>query len=221
MRLPYFDKRSDRFEIIQGTTVAPYVARMGDLPAITTGPAADGLMVVLNQTAPSTITYPNWAKFQRFADHKDFPGIRAVHLARGLPEDGFTETYVRYVKSLIGVGSGVGADRVTGLETEFVALANPYTDDLTGGFPVQLLYQDKPRPDAQVEIFERGPDGFTSITTIRSDANGRALVPVKPGHSYLLDAVVLRPAPEGGRPVWETLWAALSFAVPANDNVSR
>ena len=40
-----------------------------------------------------------------------------------------------------------------------------------------------------------------------------------PGHTYLLDAVILRPVNEGAAfdedlPVWESLWAALTFAVP-------
>ena len=127
--------------------------------------------------------------------------------------DGFTERYSRHAKSLIAVGSGAGSDRESGLETEFVALENPYTfkgDTL----PVQLFYQQKPRAAAQVEIFERAPDDSVSITLTQTDTEGRADIPVKPGHTYLLDAVVLRPSdPETGA-IWETLWAALTFAVP-------
>jgi hypothetical protein len=39
-------------------------------------------------------------------------------------------------------------------------------------------------------------------------------IPVKSGHEYLLDAVVLRAADPDDGAVWETLWAALTFAVP-------
>jgi len=38
---------------------------------------------------------------------------------------------------------------------------------------------------------------------------------VRPGYAYLADAVVLRPlVPDTDKgPVWESLWASLSFAV--------
>ena len=56
------------------------------------------------------------------------------------------------------------------------------------------------------------------VTTTRTDEPGQAVVPVTPAHQYLFDAVVLRPAQGAGdtadAPVWETLWAALTFAVP-------
>ena len=100
------------------------------------------------------------------------------------------------------------------METEFIALSNPYTDDLTQGMAVQILYQGAPRADAQIEIFDRAPDDEVTITTLQTDAEGRASIPVKPGHSYLLDAVVLREAPKGGDAVWQTLWAAITFSVP-------
>ena len=46
---------------------------------------------------------------------------------------------------------------------------------------------------------------------------GRAQVPVVAGSRYLLDAVVLRPlaADSLKDPTWESLWASLTFAVPA------
>ena len=83
---------------------------------------------------------------------------------------------------------------------------------------MRLLYQGGPRADAQIEIFERDARGAVTITTLRTDSAGEARIPVKPGHDYLLDAVVLRePAPDLAAEhdaVWETLWAALTFGVP-------
>lgn len=211
---PYFDRQTVRFELIRNGEARPYAGRMGDLPALSIPSGEDGLLVILHQTAPSTITYSKWEKFAAFAEHKDFPQIRSRHQARGLPETGFTETYTRFAKALVGVGTAQGHDTPTGLETEFVALANPYTDALPDGFPVQLLYQGAPRADAQVEVFDRAPDGAVTITRLRTDDQGRVRIPVAPGHSYLLDAVVLRPAPAESTAVWDSLWAAMTFAVP-------
>lgn len=213
-RQAYFSKRTARFELTQNGRTTPVMARMGDIPALQATADRDGLIVVVHQTEPTTLTYKSWDKFQSFAEHKDFPDIRARQEARGLPDADFAETYTRYAKSLIAVGPGSGSDAETGMETEFVALANPYTDDLSNGFPVKLLYQGKPRPDAQVEVFDRNPDKEVTVTLLRTDEDGRAVIPVTEGHEYLLDAVVLREAQPDSGAVWETLWAALTFKVP-------
>lgn len=136
------------------------------------------------------------------------------HEERGLAQSGFQETYTRFAKSLIGVGDAQGADRATGMEFELTALANPYTDDLSGGLPVALSYRGAPRPDTQIELFERGPDGMVAVTRLRTDADGRARIPVRPGHAYQLDAVLLREAPPDSGAAWESLWANLTFALP-------
>ncbi len=212
----FFERRFTRFELIGDGQVLPVAGRSGDIPALTAYVPGDGLWTIVHETTPLKLTYKTWEKFQAFADHKAFPDIRARHDARGLPEAGFVETYTRHAKALVAVGDGVGADVATGMETEFVALANPYTDDLTAGFPVRLLYQAAPRADAQIEIFDRAPDGSVTVTTTRTDAAGEAVIPVQSGHEYLLDGVVLRPADPATEDdaVWRTLWAALTFAVP-------
>ena len=167
------------------------------------------------------MTYTEWDKFLSFAAHKDFPQAEADHLANGWPQDRFKERYTRHAKTLIAVGDGRGADAPLGLETEFTALTNPYDPDFDGQMKVTLTYEGSPRVDAQVEIFDRAPDGEVTVTLQRTDDMGEAVIPVTPGHDYLLDAVVLRPAPEADKvtddpnqPVWETLWAALTFHVP-------
>jgi len=215
INLGFFDRRSVRFDLIQGGSVQTLRPRIGSIPALDRpAPHHDGLMVLAHETAPQTITYSSWETFQRFADHKGFADIRARHLARGLPLDGFTERYTRHVKALIGVGSGLGSDSALGLETEFVVLRNPYTDDLSAGLPVQLFYQGAPRSGAQIELFARAPDGTVTVTTHRTDDKGQARLPVRAGHVYLLDAVMLRDSADAENAVWDTLWAALTFAVP-------
>ena len=106
----------------------------------------------------------------------------------------------------------------TGLETEIVALNNPYTDPASEGMRVKVLYQGSVRADAQVEVFEKASDGTVDVALYRTDAEGLAVLPLKPGHEYLVDAVVLRDTgnndPAAGA-VWHSLWASLTFAVPA------
>lgn len=214
--LAWFDKRVDRADMALGGNVTPIEGRLGDIPAITVTPAEEGLLVLVSEAAPSSLTYRAPEKFEAFVTHKDLPADLA---AQDYP---FKEAYSRHAKTLVQVGAGVGADRALGLATEFVALQNPYTDDMSDGLDVLLLYQGQPRADAQIEVFQKDPEGSVTITLLRSNAEGVTTIPVLAGHSYLIDSVVLRrPSAQTldrvGTPKqvkWETLWAALTFAIP-------
>ncbi|MEM9797561.1 MAG: DUF4198 domain-containing protein [Pseudomonadota bacterium] len=212
----YIPRRSVRFDMVVDGEVRPVPARLGDNPAFVVEDLPDGLLTVLQETEDQFVTYTEWAKWLKFAAHKDFSWTEAAHLERGLPQEGFREAYRRYPKALIAVGSGAGQDRAQGLKIEIVAEANPYTDDLSDGLPVQVLLDGAPRADAQVEMFAKDASGAVEITLHRTDDAGRVVLPVLPGHEYLLDSVSIDPIePEvDGDPVWRTHWAALTFAVP-------
>lgn len=212
---PYFRGRLTRFDLVQNGQPAPYEGRLGDIPALDMQVVTPGLLVVVHETTPSTLTYSDWQKFETFARHKDFAHILDQHRTRGLPKTGFKENYTRHAKALVAVGDGSGADVAQGLAVEFVAQTNPYNQQFDLNMQVRLLVDQAPRPDTQVEIFDRSPDGTVTIFTTRTDAEGRAQIPVTRGHDYLLDAVVARALPgSDNEPVWETRWGALTFSVP-------
>lgn len=218
-RIAYFPNRFVRFTLTHEDVTAPVISRIGNAPALQMAALGDGLHIAAYQSTAATLTYEDWERFQRFVDHKAFGNVRAEHDARGLPDADFVEVYIRFSKSLIAVGEGAGADERVGLETEIVALANPYTDDVSAGLPVQVWYGDEVRAGAQVELFAKAEDGSVEITLHTTDADGIALLPVQSGFSYMADAVVLRvPSAELSEAnrgaVWETLWANLTFAVP-------
>ncbi len=214
--IPWLDGRQKMFDWVLGDIREPFSGRAGDIPTVTLTPNRPGLLVLAAEMLPQTLTYDEWELFQRFSEHKDLNGV-ARHQARGLPSEGFSEIFTRHVKALVAVGDGAGSDRKLGLEHEFIALTNPYTDP-GPNMRVQLFYLGEPNADQQVEIFDRAEDREVSVTTTRTDAQGIAQFPVLRGHVYLLDAVVLREpssdvtARTGA--VWETLWAAMTFAVP-------
>lgn len=215
----YIPNNIERFDLMQGDTVLPVQSRMGDRPAMTMAAPGEGLVVLVHETTDSTLIYKEFDIFKSFVEHKAFPGVLEQHSARGLPQTMFSESYRRYAKSLVAVGSGAGADRLTGLETEIVALANPYTDALPGGLPVQVFYQGAPRSDAQLEVFDKLNGETVAVTRLRTDDQGRVFVPVAPGHEYLLDAVVLLGTGNDDiskGPVWRSLWASLTFRIPDN-----
>jgi hypothetical protein len=217
-KLAYLPQRFVNFVIFAGDQSARVEGRPGDTPALQQDAVAEGLNIAAYQANNATVDYETWDKFQGFVDHKDFGDVRSVHEARGLPVDGFQEVYSRYSKSLFGVGNSEGSDRRVGLETEIVALTNPYTDDLSGGFQVQVFYRNDVRAGTQVEVFKKAPNGIVEIALYRTNENGIATFPVEPGHAYMVDAVVLREPSatlaERSGAVWETLWANLTFAVP-------
>lgn len=214
--LAWFANRFDLAEAHVGSVRDQIDGRLGDLPAITYAPKAEGLLALIAETRPSKLTYSEPSKFANFVRHKRFDVDPDT---QNYP---FTEVYTRHVKALVQVGTVSMQDRAFGMETEFVALENPYLDNTTDGLDVQILYQGTPRPMAQIEVFEMSEVGDVRIFTLESDGNGQAAIPVKAGHRYLLDAVVLRPPSKAtlsrlgnaNGVLWETLWAALTFAVP-------
>jgi hypothetical protein len=211
----YLPRNFERFDIVSGARVIPVDGRLGDIPALDMPDMPEGLAVVVHQTTERELTWSEWERFVGFVDHKDLGPIAEMQAARGLDQVDVREGYTRFAKSLIAVGDGAGADRRVGLRTEIVALANPYTDDVSGGLPVQVWLDDAPRADVRVELFDRAPDGSVTITLHRTDADGIALLPVEPGHVYQADTVTLEPVdPEAeGDPEWSTLWANMTFAV--------
>lgn len=212
----YIPRSFTRFDVISDGETLPVERRLGDLPALRMEDLPEGLAIVAHETSTTRLTYTEWERFVRFAEHKDFGDIAALHDGRNLSRERFVESYSRHVKALIAVGEGAGADQLLGLTTEIVALANPYTDDVTGGLPVQVYYNGAALADVQVELFDRAPDGTVTVTLHRTDAQGVALLPVQAGHEYLADHVVLEPIEptEENDAVWHTYWAGLTFGIP-------
>ncbi|PRY75052.1 putative GH25 family protein [Yoonia maritima] len=214
----FFPQRFEHFAIIAGGTGASVRGRAGDRPALNQAPVAQGLNVIAYQARNATVDYATWEKFQNFVDHKDFGDVLTRQRERELPESNFKEVYSRYSKTLIGVGSAAGTDHRVGLETELVALTNPYTDDLDNGFTVQLFYHQDVRANVQIEVFDKAPDGTVEVSYFQTNDEGIATFPITGGNSYMVDAVMLREPSdelqEQTGAVWETLWANLTFGTP-------
>lgn len=212
----YLPRNFTRFEVVSGDRQRPVEGRLGDIPALAMEDLPAGLAVVVHETTGRDLTWSEWERFLGFAEHKDLGDVTAMQAARGLDQEDVREEYFRYAKALVAVGDGRGADARMGLATEFVALANPYTDDLSEGFAVQLWLGDGVRAHEQVEMFEHTPDGDVTVSLHRTDADGIARLPVRRGHRYMIDAVALQPVEpvvQDG-PEWRTLWANMTFAVP-------
>lgn len=210
----YIPDNLEKYYFVIGKSSVKLDGDLGQRPAVSVSNVSDGLGIIVIETKPSTISYSAWEKFQKFIDHKAFKIDKTDHLTLGFPEEGFRESYRRFAKSLVGIGNAQGNDRPLGLEIELVALLNPYTDDTSNGFPVQAFYNGTPMMDVQIELFDKDEDDEVEITLHRTDDQGQVILPITKGHSYLVDTVLLREAPEGSKEgvVWETLWASLTYA---------
>lgn len=217
--MSYLPRNFDLFTVATAGETREAEGRFGDVPALNMAGLEEGLAVIVHQTTANQLTWSTWERFLNFANHKDLGDVTAMHEARGLSQEDVTEDYIRYAKSLVAVGDGAGADARVGLRTELVALANPYTDDVSGGMPLQLWYDDAVQADYQVELFAEDAEGEVSITLHRTDAEGVVLLPVEPGVTYMADAVFLEPVEpaQTGDPIWVTHWANMTFAIPPAD----
>lgn len=213
---PYVTRSIELFDISTPSSRAPVAGRIGDRPAAQIPTAENGLHVLIHETTDSTLHYDGMEKFTNFVTHKDQLWALETHTARGFSTERFSETYRRHAKALVAVGDGAGMDTRAGLHWELVALTNPYTDDLSGGFQAQLWRADKPVADAQIELFAKDSAGEVTITLHRTDAEGIVSLDLAAATEYLVDSVELVVREEGvtNAAEWHSNWAALTFRTP-------
>ena len=186
----------------------------GARPAFQVPPAGPGLNVLYHASPVSTLTYPGMEKFEKFLRGKRLEAALEVHAAKGLPTEKIREAYFRFVKALVAVGDGAGADVAVGMPYELVALTNPYTED--GDMQIEVRLQGAlVGPGAPVFVFHRQGEEVTRLA-LETDAEGRFTVPALPG-DYMANAVHIMEAGEGlaerTGAHWVTLWAALNYRI--------
>ncbi len=215
IRLPFFERQFEQLSY-DISELSPVLGRDGDLPAIRIQPETEGLMRVIYQSRKKTVTYRGMEKFTNFVKHKDLAWALDRHLENAWPQDRFDEEYYRHSKALVAVGDAQGEDKVYGLRAEITALDNPYTTPNTQGLRLLLTEFSNPIPNGQIEVFERDKGGNVTVSLLKTDQNGVVTLPIKAGHDYLLDHVILtelNPA-ENTSIYWRSDWAALTFSVP-------
>ena len=213
-KLPYLPNNIARFELHHESQILRYVGRTGDFPAYQSNGLPEGLVSVVHETTPATITYETLEEFRAFALDKGRADVVDSHRARGLPVENFTEIYTRHAKALLAVGEGLGTDRSFGMKTEFIALTNPYDPSFNSEMQVELRLDQMLQPAVKVTVFQKSRTDDVTVSHLWTNAEGRISLRLSPGHRYLLDAVAFAAAPEGGDAVWRTYWASLTFAAP-------
>ena len=214
---PYTPDEIAAFGFIDAAGNTAITGRFGDMPAGQFVVAQVGLSLLYHQTTPSYVTYTKPEKFISFAVEKGFADVAARYQKQTAENFRLVEKYRRFAKSLIMVGPASGQDQLLGLEMELVALTNPYQQPVSKEFTVAVYDSGAPRPGAQVTVFIRHTPSDVEKKIIIADERGQVHLSLLPGRHYLFDSVKLQPIKDAD-PVknaeWESLWAALTFAVP-------
>ena len=110
---------------------------------------------------------------------------------------------------------------VLGAALELVPEQNPYRLKAGAALTVRVLRAGQPMAGAQVQLWERQPQGQPARRAVlRTNKNGRLLLRLSGAGPYLLACVEMvpmpRPAPAGLPAAdWLSTWASLTFAGPA------
>ena len=214
--LAFIPKNFEEFFWTQNGVKNIVKSSLGDRPALSEKVIEEGLASVVYVSKPSILMYKTLGKFEKFAKHKNLGPVKQWHQEYGFPEKKFFETYRRFAKLIVGIGSSLGNDNYFGMTTELILLNNPFKYKTQDFVKLKLIYNGQPRKSAQVEIFERLETGIVRITTTKTSDDGIVTVPIKRGAAYLFDAVKLRRVEpsKSQRAVWETLWASLMVEIP-------
>lgn len=215
---PYVPSYFSRFELVSRSGARPVAGRMGDNPALRVRAEEGGLHVAVYASNVNTVTYTDFAKFVAFVEEKGLGWVIDRHREEGLSEEKVLETYYRYAKALVKVGSGAGRDVAVGMPIELVAEINPYTAAAKDGVRVRLLFEGEGLPDWDVQVFRFPPGATEAVKThVTTDKTGRALIPAYEGGEFLVNAVQIvkpRAADAGRNAQWESIWASLTYELP-------
>jgi len=172
-----------------------------------------GLWIVGYRSRPSPVVLPA-ELFERYLAQEGLERIIEIRAQRGESAKWGQEIYSRCAKSILSAGvTPYGRDRRLGFTLELIADGTPYALQPGQDLFVTLLHEGKPLPAALVvAINSDEPD---KRMTARSGADGRASFRLARPGLWLIKAVHMVPAPPASRADWESLWASLTFEIPA------
>lgn len=156
------------------------------------------------------------ARFEAYLAGEGLQRIIRLRAQLGQSGQPGREAFRRCAKALIRIGdvtAASGHDHRTGCDLELVPEANPFALADGDGLPLRLLYRGLPLAGARVNLFVQGSPGVHAFAI--TDARGRASLPVTGTGFHLVGAVHMIPATGIPGADWESIWASLTFAIPA------
>ena len=212
--VPLNPLRVKDFVLVTGAGSQPIAGRLGAEPAGAVEVGQAGIAVVGYRSLPQRVELAA-ADFERYLGTEGLEGVIRARAARGESAAPGREIFSRAAKALLAVGDGrpaSGHDRVLGFTLELIPERSPYALGVGDELPVVLRYEGKPLAGALVMALHASGE---TLAAIRSDASGRVRVPLSRGGAWLVKAVHMVPAPAGTDADWESIWASLTFELPA------
>ena len=213
--LIYLPELHERYVYVDAGGEQPVPGLPGDDPAGKIRPRGPGLAIVGYRSKPFDIQFATLEEFERYLATEGLEHIAALRKRLGKSERDIAERYSRAAKSLVSVGpvKAQDGDRRLGFTLELVTERNPY--GLTSGaeLPVRLYYQNRPLADALVVAFAK--DAPLEKLRARTDRDGRVRLTLPRTGIWLVTAVHMVPAAKGTKADWDSIWASLTFELPA------
>lgn len=170
-----------------------------------------GTYILTYRGKPSTVELGP-AKFEAYLKEEGLDAVSQRRAALGASGKPGRERFVRCAKAFVRVGDvAAGFDQQVGLRLEFIPGQDPLALDAGGTLPVRLLFEGKPL--AQALVVARSEARPLEAVKVRTDADGRALLPLAASGRWMVKTVHMVPLEKSADADWESLWASLSFEV--------
>jgi uncharacterized GH25 family protein len=209
-----------KFVLASDRGETPVSGRAGAEPAGRVSITEPGLLVLGYRSRNSPLSLEA-AKFEEYLREEGLESIIAARALLGESQKPSREVFSRCAKALVsaGEGGGSGYDRSLGLSLELIPEKNPYAMKAGEELPVRLLFEGKPLRGALVAALPyAAPEEKVSQ---RTDREGRVRLRLPREGAWLVKAVHMAPAPADTGADWQSLWASLTFEIPAGSPVGK
>ncbi len=204
-----------RFALVSDAGETLVAGRAADEPAGAVRIERPGLELIAFRSRDSRVSLEP-AKFEEYLREEGLEYVIEARTRRGQSQKPSRELFSRSAKSLISAGEGgtTGYDRLLGSTLELVPEQNPYAMREGEELPVRLLYEGRPLSGALVSALpHEDPDRRLSQ---RSDGDGRVTFRIGKAGAWLVKAVHMVPVSDDPSADWRSIWASLTFEIPAS-----
>ncbi|MEC9345787.1 MAG: DUF4198 domain-containing protein [Pseudomonadota bacterium] len=202
-----------RFDVIGPDGTVPAGRGFAADPAGEVKVTAPGLYAVVFQNTGQTVDMTP-ETFRTYAGREGLEHALQARAAAGLSESRVLDRYTRFPKTFVLAGpdtAGDGTTRNYGQVFEIVPERNLFTVRPGDSLPFRVVFRGRPAADILVGAFLKQKSERTA--TVRTDADGRGVLPVRESGRWMLSAVALIAAEGPGRD-WDSFWASVTFDVP-------
>jgi uncharacterized GH25 family protein len=155
------------------------------------------------------------AKFEAYLKEEGLEHISRLRAERQETGKAAFEVYSRCAKTLLKAGGGAneGHDRIAGLRLEIVPETHPYLVAAGAELVFRVLFEGQPLKNGLVTARSRAEPKHT--VAARTDAEGRVRLTLDRAGEWLVKCTHMIAAPEELSKDWESLWASITFELPA------